>query len=203
MHQPPTSTPASPVSRPDEPESARWKVHRRRTVYESDWVDVYLDDVELPDGTHIDHHVLTMPKASQTAVVLNDARDHVLLIWRHRFITDRWGWEVPAGWVEPGEDPEDSIRREILEETGHRVHEIAPMVEYDAVPGLSTMHFTAWVGHGTTQIGPVDSAETTQVSWHPLSGLADLLQTRAIFDGPSLTSLAVFGVLDNTPIRRP
>ena len=45
----------------------RWKVHGRRTMYESDWVNVYLDDVELPDGTHIDHHVLTMSKASQAA----------------------------------------------------------------------------------------------------------------------------------------
>ena len=76
----------------------RWKVHGRRTMYESDWVNVYLDDVELPDGTHIDHHVLTMPKASQTAIVVDDTRDQVLLIWRHRFITDKWGWEVPAGW---------------------------------------------------------------------------------------------------------
>ena len=80
-----------------------WKVHGRRTMYESDWVNVYLDDVELPDGTHIDHHVLTMPKASQTAVVLNRTEDQILLIWRHRFITDTWGWEVPAGWVEPDE----------------------------------------------------------------------------------------------------
>jgi len=84
----------------------RWSVHGRRTIYESEWVNVYLGDVELPDGQHIDHHVLTFPKASQTAVVLNDARDHVLLIWRHRYITDTWGWEVPAGWVEPGEEPE-------------------------------------------------------------------------------------------------
>jgi hypothetical protein len=86
----------------------RWKVHGRRTMYESDWVDVHLDDVELPDGTHIDHHVLAMPKAAQTAVVLDDTGDHVLLLWRHRFVTDKWGWEVPfaySSW-----DRKDALR---------------------------------------------------------------------------------------------
>jgi 8-oxo-dGTP pyrophosphatase MutT (NUDIX family) len=124
----------------------RWTVHGRRAMYESEWVNVYLDDVELPDGHHIDHHVLTFPKTSQTAVVLNDARDHVLLIWRHRFITDAWGWEVPAGWVEPGEDPEAAIRREIEEETGYAAGHIEPMVSYNALSGISTMRFTAYVG---------------------------------------------------------
>jgi 8-oxo-dGTP pyrophosphatase MutT (NUDIX family) len=33
------------------------------------------------------------------------------MIWRHRFITDTWGWEVPAGWADDGEEPEDNIRR--------------------------------------------------------------------------------------------
>ena len=55
----------------------RWKVHGRRTMYESDWVNVYLDDVELPDGTHIDHHVLTMPtRLSRPSSLIDDQRPH-------------------------------------------------------------------------------------------------------------------------------
>jgi 8-oxo-dGTP pyrophosphatase MutT (NUDIX family) len=175
---------------PEEPEHARWKVHGRRTIYESDWVNVYLDDVELPDGTHIDHHVLTMPKASQTAIVLNAARDHVLLIWRHRFITDKWGWEVPAGWVEPGEDPKASIRREIVEETGYEVDRIEPLVDYDAIPGLSTMHFNCWSATGAKRISePTDPSESTVVQWHSRARIATLVQEGQLSDGPSITAL--------------
>lgn len=79
----------------------RWHSHGRRLVYGSDWVEVWLDDVEIPGVGRVDHHVLTMPRPSTTAVVRDD-QDRLLLIWRHRFITDTWGWEVPAGWADPG-----------------------------------------------------------------------------------------------------
>lgn len=72
----------------------RWIVHGRRTVYVSDWVSVHIDDVELPDGHHVAHHVLDFPRGSVGAVVVNDSHDRVLLIWRHRYITDTWGWET-------------------------------------------------------------------------------------------------------------
>lgn len=170
----------------------RWKVHGRRTMYESDWVNVYLDDVELPNGTHIDHHVLTMPKASQTAVVLNHTRDRVLLIWRHRFITNKWGWEVPAGWVEPGEDFEASIRREILEETGHEVEQISLLTEYDSIPGLSSMHFKGWLAIGAKLVSRPDSDEASLVSWHSIAEVSDLARSGKISDGPSLTALAYY-----------
>jgi len=172
----------------------RWTVHGRRTMYESDWVNVYLDDVELPDGQHIDHHVLTFPKASQTAVVLNDNRDHVLLIWRHRYITDTWGWEVPAGWVEPGEDPEGAIRREIEEETGYTVGRIAPITSYNALSGISTMRFTIYLATGAarTTDKPRDTAETDRVAWFGIANIRKLLAGGHIQDGPTLTALGYY-----------
>lgn len=162
-------------------------------MYESDWVNVYLDDVELPDGTHIDHHILTMPKASQTAIVLNGAGDQILLIWRHRFITDKWGWEVPAGWVEQSESPEDSIRREILEETGCTTDSLARLAEWDSIPGLSTMRFTAWLARSAGGCsGDVDSNEVSRTQWHSMDKIRELLSSGAVVDGPSLTSLSYF-----------
>lgn len=179
----------------------RWKIHGRRTMYESDWVNVYLDDVELPDGTHIDHHVLTMPKASQTAIVLNEERDQVLLIWRHRFITNRWGWEVPAGWAEKGEDLRVSIQREVLEETGHAVDDLIMLFQYDAIPGISTMHFTAWLTYGARRVTDAIGEETDKVAWHNISELPDLLRQGAVIDGPSLATIAYFIATSHSPTK--
>jgi hypothetical protein len=75
-----------------------WHVHDRRAVYRSPWVEVWLDDVELPGGHSVEHHELRFPRPSVTAVVVDG--DRVLLLWRHRFITNAWGWEVPAGWAD-------------------------------------------------------------------------------------------------------
>jgi hypothetical protein len=80
----------------------RWTVHGHRDVYASDWVRVSLDDVEIPGGDRFEHHVVHFPRASVTAVVTDEA-GAVLLLWRHRFITGTWGWEIPAGWGDPGE----------------------------------------------------------------------------------------------------
>lgn len=49
-----------------------------------------------------------------------DAQERALLIWRHRFITRMWGWEMPMGKVDRGETPAAAAAREAEEETGWR-----------------------------------------------------------------------------------
>ena len=93
-----------------DPARAEWLVHGERSIYNSPWVDVRLVDVEAPDGHRFDHHVLRMQRVA-VAVVLNDRREHVLMLKRHRFIDDSWGWEVPVGIVEPGENASETAAR--------------------------------------------------------------------------------------------
>jgi 8-oxo-dGTP pyrophosphatase MutT (NUDIX family) len=103
-----------------------------------------------------------------TAVVTDDD-GRVLLLWRHRFITGSWGWEIPAGWADPGEDLETAIRREIEEETGWRPRNVRPMTAYNALSGISDMRFTVYVASGTGHIGPPsDRSESARVEWIPL-----------------------------------
>ena len=62
----------------------------------------------------------------------------VLLLWRHRFVTDTWGWEVPAGRVDASETAMQAAQRETLEETGWR---IAPQcVEHAESDRLALTH---------------------------------------------------------------
>ncbi|MDH6117243.1 NUDIX hydrolase [Kitasatospora sp. GAS204B] len=169
-----------------------WKSYGRRRVYDSPYVEVWLDDVEIPGVGRIDHHVVTMPKASVTSVV-TDEQGRFLLLYRHRFITDHWGWEVPAGWAEPGEDPAVAISREIEEETGWRPASVTPLVEYDALAGISTMRFQCFHATACEQIGaPIDGSEATRVEWMPESELLKLLATGQVQDGPSLAALSYF-----------
>ncbi|MFC1434916.1 NUDIX hydrolase [Streptacidiphilus sp. N1-3] len=166
--------------------------HGRRLVYGSDWVNVWLDDVEIPGVGRVDHHVLTMPRAS-TASVVTDDQGRFLLMWRHRFITDRWGWEVPAGWTEPGEDPAAAIRREVEEETGWRPGTTVPLMEYDALAGLSNMHFHCFHITDCTYTGaPTDASESTRIEWVSEDDVVKLAMDGEIADGPSLTALSYY-----------
>src|SRR5258708_35197167 len=97
----------------------QWKVHSERPLHESDTVRLGLADVELTDGTRIDHYVIRIP-FEVVSLVISDAEARVLLLRRYRFITKRWCWDVPAGKVAAGEAPADAAARASVDATGWR-----------------------------------------------------------------------------------
>ncbi|MEZ0109901.1 8-oxo-dGTP pyrophosphatase MutT (NUDIX family) [Catenulispora sp. EB89] len=172
--------------------SMRWTVHGSRAVYESPWVNVRVDDVELPSGTRVAHHVIEFPKPSVGAIV-TDADQRLLLLWRHRHITDASGWEIPAGWAEPGEDLAEAVGREITEETGYIARELTPITEYHPLSGISTMTYTVF--HGTDIVrggNEPDADEAEKVAWFTPGEVRELLRGGQIVDGPSLTAVGFF-----------
>jgi 8-oxo-dGTP pyrophosphatase MutT (NUDIX family) len=167
----------------------KWTVHGRRTLYESDWVNLSLEDVELAEGRRLEHHVIRMPRQS-VAVVVRDDANRVLLLWRHRFITDTWGWEIPAGRLEPGESPEQAAARETEEETGWRPGPLRPLGAYAPSNGSSDQRFHLFVADGATHIGdPSDVGESERIAWHPVEGVRGLITRGEVHDGLSLTAL--------------
>src|SRR4051794_10720459 len=114
----------------------RWKVHAERPPHESDTVRLSLADVELTDGTRGDHYVIRIP-FQVVSLVLSDPNGCVLLIWRYRFITDRWSWDVPAGKIADGEAAVDAAARASVEETGWRPRSVRLLGHYHPSPGSS------------------------------------------------------------------
>ena len=112
----------------------RWTVHSEKPLYEDEWLDIRLADVELPDGRHLEHRLIRTPPGAG-CVIVKDRR--VLLLWRHRFITDTWGWEIPVGKIDPGEDPVRAAARETEEETGWRPGSLTSLLPGAAPPGIS------------------------------------------------------------------
>ena len=166
----------------------RWTVHGEETIYESEWVRLALTDVEIPGGDRFPHHVVRMPCAASGVAVVDDRG--LLLLWRHRFITDTWGWEIPAGRIDPGETPEDAARREVLEETGWRVGDLRRLVSYQPTNGISDQVFHLFVAAGATHVGdPTDPGEAERIEWVPVETVRRLARDGAIADGLSLTAI--------------
>jgi 8-oxo-dGTP pyrophosphatase MutT (NUDIX family) len=169
----------------------RWQVHGERAVYESPWVSVALVDVEVPGGARFEHHVVRMPGDASGVVAVADGR--VLLIHRHRFITDSTGWEIPAGRVEKGEDPIEAAHRETLEETGWRPGPLTRLFSYFPSIGLIDQRFNIFLADGAERVGePEDASESDRVDWVPITELPSLIRRGEIADGYSLTALLWF-----------
>jgi 8-oxo-dGDP phosphatase len=114
----------------------------------------------------------------------------VLLLWRHRFITDTWGWEIPAGRIEAGETPEQAAERETLEETGWRAGPLTPIGSYAPSNGSSDQIFHVFAADGATHVGePTDVSESERIAWVPVDEVRRLIADGGITDGLSLTSL--------------
>jgi 8-oxo-dGTP pyrophosphatase MutT (NUDIX family) len=168
----------------------RWRVHGERSLYDSDWVSLRLVDVEIPGGPRFEHHVVRFPLPA-AGVVVHDPDRGVLLLWRHRFITDSWGWEVPAGRVEHGETIELAAAREVLEETGWQPGPIRPLIAYHPSNGASDQTFHLFLAEGATHVGePEDAHEAERIEWMPVARVRELLATGQISDGMSVTALA-------------
>ena len=152
----------------------QWTKHNEQPVYENPWFRVNLADVELPDGRRLDHYLIRLrPVAAATAV---NAADEVLLLWRHRFITDSWGWELAAGVVEDGEDVEAAAAREIEEETGWRPGPLRPLLTVEPSNGLSdARHHLYWSEEATWTGPPQDAFESSRLEWVPLKLVPDMV----------------------------
>ena len=167
----------------------RWTVHGERPVYESPWVSLSLVDVEVPGGSRFDHHVVRVPRGA-AGVVVRDPDRGVLLLWRHRFITDSWHYEVPAGRIDAGETPMEAAAREVMEETGWRPGPLRPLTTYHPMHGMSDNTFHLFAADGATHVGePSDPAEVERVEWVPLDRLAELVRAGQVVDGLSLPAL--------------
>lgn len=165
----------------------RWTVHSERQLYKDQWVDLWSADVELPDGRHLDHRLIRS-SGGAGAVIVRD--DRVLLLWRHRFITDTWGWEIPIGGIEDGEDPVEAAAREVEEETGWRPGPLKPLLYTQPSPGLINTEHHIFRADSATHVGPpVDAFESERIEWVPLLDIHDLIDKRHITSATTLVAL--------------
>jgi 8-oxo-dGTP pyrophosphatase MutT (NUDIX family) len=167
----------------------RWIVHGERPIYTSPWVTLRLADVEIPGDRRFEHHVVRVPFEAAGCVVHDPGRG-VLLLWRHRFITDTWGWEIPAGAVDEGETPADAAAREVREETGWQAGPLEHLLSYQPSNGLSDQRFHVFLARGAEPEGdPIDAGEAERIEWRTAGQVRNDIARSDVPDGLSLTAL--------------
>ena len=167
-----------------------WRVHGEAPVYTSERVNLRIADVELPDGERFGHHVVRMDFPA-VGVVIREPDRGMLPLRRHRFITNTWGWEIPAGGVDYGETLEQAAEREAIEETGWRPHGLHYLGGSYPSNGLMDQRFEYFVADGAEYVGEFDRTETESVAWFAPEDVRTLLEQGEVTDGLSLTALGL------------
>jgi 8-oxo-dGDP phosphatase len=164
-------------------------------IYDNPWVRLGQVDVELPDGGRYWHHVVRFQRAA--LMVLLDDRSRVLMLWRHRIVQDRWGWELPGGLVDEGEQPARAACRELEEETGYRAGRIEHLISFQPMAGKVDSEHSVFVGRDPERIGePTDVNEAARVEWVPLDSVPGLIAGGDIWNVGSLAALLRFLMKD-------
>ena len=161
----------------------------RTTVYRSQWVNLYVDKVRFPNGRIIErHHLLDFESPSVVAVVEDD-REHVLLVSVCRYTTGSTDWELPAGGVEADESVIDAVQREVLEETGYETTDHRQVYSYYPMNGIANKVMYIIRCRASNHTREFDPSEISQTRWFSKGELKQMVEDKTMSDGPSLTAL--------------
>lgn len=160
----------------------------QETVYEGVIVNVRRDKARLMDGRITNREVVEHPGG--VAVFAMDDQGRVALVCQYRYPMGEETLELPAGKLEPGEDPRDSGLRELAEETGLVPGTFEDMGCLYSSPGILAERIYLYFAKDLTQ-GPThpDDGEFVETVWLPYQDLVDKARRGEIKDGKTLVGI--------------
>jgi ADP-ribose pyrophosphatase len=117
----------------------------------------------------------------------------VVMERQYRHAAQQFLWELPAGKLEPGEDPLAGAQRELEEETGYRASKWSPLVEYYGSPGFLGESMKVFLAEGLVA-GDAHPEEDEEIEFRlvKLSDVVKMIEKGAIKDGKTLCSALLY-----------
>lgn len=146
------------------------------------------DRVRLPDGSEATREYVVHPGAVVIIPLGDDGR--LVLERQHRYPMHRDMIEFPAGKIDAGEPPEDTARRELLEETGYTAREWRHLGTIHPVIAYSDERIELYLARGLTHVGAkLDEGEFLEVFTLDLPEALEWVRTGRITDSKTVTGL--------------
>ena len=126
----------------------------------------------------------------QRAALLVAYEGEVLLTKQYRLLINNISLEIPGGRVEENEEPEDTARRECLEETGVNCSVLKPLIFYH--PSLDVIKNYTWI-YFSEDINEIMQNKVDQRVWIPLDRCINMIFAgESILDGLSILALLAY-----------
>jgi len=159
-------------------------------VYEGRRINLRLDTVELSSGRQTTREVVEHPDC--VAIVAIDSADNVILVRQFRSPAGKVLLEIPAGSIEPGEEPLESAVRELEEETGYTARKLERICGFYSSPGYSTEFLHVFLATDL-EPGPKRPQENEIIDAVPipLGQIPGLIASGEVCDAKSIAGLLV------------
>jgi ADP-ribose pyrophosphatase len=154
----------------------------------------YLDEVLLQNNQMGQRMRIDHPEASAIIPFVSDKE--ILMVRQYRYALGKETLEIPAGKLDPGESPEQCIRRELVEETGHEAGRIEWVCTYAPALGYSNELIHIYSGYELRKTQAlIDEREIAAVERIPLDKLKSMIKERLILDGKTLLGLSLMRII--------
>ena len=160
-------------------------------IYEGRVVKLRVDTVQMPSGRETTREIVE--HSDCVAIIAIDANDNVLLVNQFRKPVEKELLEIPAGGIEPGEDPVDCVCRELREETGYLPGKVERLGSFYSAPGYCTEYLHLYLATELTP-SPLQAEDTENISLVrvPLGQIPRLITSGSICDAKSIAGLFTF-----------
>jgi ADP-ribose pyrophosphatase len=164
-----------------------------RRIYAGRVVRLDLDTVSFPDGSTGELEVIRHPGAAAIVPCASEPRGQdptILMIRQYRYAAGGPLWEIPAGTLDPGEDPEACARRELLEETGVSAARLERLTSIFTTPGFTDEVIHLYVASDLTTGEPSrERDEFIEVVPQPLSRVLALIRDGEVRDAKTIVAI--------------
>jgi ADP-ribose pyrophosphatase len=172
----------------EEKDEMEFTTQKSETVYVGKAFDVRRDQLLLPDGKTTWFDIVIHPGA--VTMIPIDSQGRILFVRQYRHAVGKELIELPAGTLNPGEDPETCALREVREETGMSASQLEKIGEFYLVPGYSTEYMYLYLASNlSVDPLPGDEDEFITVEAIPLDDVTEMVNKGVIQDAKSLAAL--------------
>jgi 8-oxo-dGTP pyrophosphatase MutT (NUDIX family) len=163
-------------------------VNQTETVFQGHVIKVNVEQVLLPSGETARYEIVYHPGGA--AIVAVDAEGRVCLLRQYRPAAGGWIWELPAGRLEPGEPPQDTARRELVEEAGCEASRWESLGSILSSPGVFAEIIHLYLARDLVAVQiQHERHEVIEVHWLPLEEAVEQALSGQIRDGKSIIGL--------------
>ncbi|MEA3442747.1 MAG: NUDIX hydrolase [Chloroflexota bacterium] len=167
------------------------KMLSQQQIYHGRAVNLHIDTVEKSNGMLTTREVVE--HGDCIAAVVVDEQDNILLVRQFRHSVGKFLLEVPAGGIEPGEEPLDALRRELQEEIGYLPAKIVALGGFYSIPGYGTEYLHCYLaGNLTPSRLTAEDTEGIELVCVNKDQVLPLIASGEICDAKSIAALLTF-----------